>query len=90
MSQYEFRKSIALAQMNPKNFWKISIKKEPTMKQVIMLPLPLDQKGKRKERELAHLIIPSKLMVIWPIEYQDLQRMNYNCVLHILNTAFID
>ena len=54
------------------------------------MPLPLDQKDKRKRRALVRLIIPSNLLAIWPIECQDMCSMKYNCALHILNASFVD
>ena len=60
------------------------------MKKMIMPPLLLDQKDKRKIRALVRLMIPSNLMAIWPIEFQDMFNMNLNCVLNIINASFID
>ena len=62
MSQHEFRKDVSLVRIDPKNYWKSNDKKEPTMKQMIMVPLALHQKEEREERALICLIIPSNLM----------------------------
>ena len=58
MSQCEVRKEISLVWINPKNYCKSNNEKEPMTKKIIMAPLTLDQKYKRKRRSLMRLMIP--------------------------------
>ena len=65
-SQYEFVKAIALSWIDLKNYSKINDKKEPIMNQMTIVPLPLDQKDKRRRRPFMHLMIPSDLISTYP------------------------
>ena len=76
MSQYEFRKTITLAWVDPKNYWKSDNEKRTNDEANDNDTITTRSKNKRKRRALARLMITSNLMEACPIECQDLWNMN--------------